>query len=175
MFVTDLLQNILLSYTLTMNSTKVLIRGHSIVRRLHHFLIDDEVFRYVNDFGINSHAIKYGGSYYWWYLTPQCTFLKRFQPVHIIFMVGSSDVRRLYSPGELACKLLAAVSVLHKRCSVHRFMHVNCFQYLCIHLTIINLSMQSTDTTNLDYASFWEHTGLFASPAAEKYCTHKFF
>lgn len=40
--------------------------------------------------------------------------IKRFQPDHIILIVGGNDVRRLNSPEELACKLLAVESVLHK-------------------------------------------------------------
>lgn len=44
--------------------------------------------------------------------------IKRFQPDHIILIVGGNDVRRLNSPEELACKLLVVVSVLHKWCSV---------------------------------------------------------
>lgn len=42
-----------------MNFTKVLIFGHPIVRRVHQLLIEDNDLRYVDDLGINSHAIRY--------------------------------------------------------------------------------------------------------------------
>lgn len=165
-----------------MNSTKVLILGHSIVRRFHHFLIDDEDLRYVEDLGINSHAIRYkgtGGRTIDGILRHDVPFIKRFQPDHIILMVGGNDVRQLYSPEELACKLLAVVSVLHKRCSVSQI-HVckllprfrQSFDYNQF-VDAANALIKK-EITNLDYASFWEHNGLFPSPASDKYCDHKF-
>lgn len=51
-----------------MDSTKILILGHSVTaRRFYQVFINDEALRYVEDLGINSDAIRYkvtGGSYH---------------------------------------------------------------------------------------------------------------
>lgn len=112
------------------------------------FFIDDEDLGYVDDLCINSHAIKYketGGRTIYGMLRHDVPFIKTFQPDHIILMVGGNGVRRLYSPQELACKLLGVVSLLHKSCSVSQIqLYVNYFQDLGSHSIIINLSMQPT-------------------------------
>lgn len=69
-------------------------------------------------------------------------FNKRAQPDRIILMVGGNDVRRLNSPEELACKLLAVESVLHKGVVFDISMYVNYFPDLGNQMTIISLSMQ---------------------------------
>lgn len=97
---------------------------------------------YGEDLGINSHAIMYKGT--WGRTTDgilhhDVPFIKRFQPDHIIFMVGGNDGRGLNSPKELACKLLVVVSVLHKWCSVS---HIHACKLLPRFWFDYNLSMQ---------------------------------
>lgn len=61
--------------------------------------------RYGEDLGINSHAIMYKET--WGRISDgilhhDVPLIKRFQPDHIILIVGGNDVRRLNSPEELA-------------------------------------------------------------------------
>lgn len=154
--------------------------------RFHHVLINDEDLRYVDDLRINSHEIRYkgtGGRTIDGILRHDVPFIKTFQLDHIILMVGGNDVRELYSPEELACKLLAVVSVLLKMYTVSYIrvckllpkfrQSYDYYQFVDAANALIKKG-QFQEITNLDYASFWEHNELFPSPASDKYCYHKF-
>lgn len=104
-------------------------------------------------------------------------FNKRAQPDCIIFMVGGNDVRRLNSPEELACKLLAVESVLHKGVRhIHVCKLLPRFRQSNDYYQFINAAnaLIDKDITNVEHTSFWENKGLFPSPTADKYCDHKF-
>lgn len=165
-----------------MEPNKVLILGHSIVRRFQQFLTSDADVRYCEDLGLReNHRIFYrgvGGRTISGILREDASFIEKVKPHNIILIVGGNDVRRATSPEELAANLESLVSVLHYRFGVSRI-HVckllprfkQCFDYNST-VDQVNILLKSA-LHRFEFASFWEHNDLFPSPKF-KACDHKF-
>uniref|UniRef100_A0A8W8NUD9 SGNH hydrolase-type esterase domain-containing protein n=1 Tax=Magallana gigas TaxID=29159 RepID=A0A8W8NUD9_MAGGI len=105
-----------------MEPNKVLILGHSIVRRFQQFLVSNEDVRYCEDLGLRAnHRIFYrgvGGRTISDILREDASFIEKVKPRNIILIVGGNDVRRATSSEELAANIEPLVSVLHNRFGV---------------------------------------------------------
>ena len=102
-----------------MEPTKVLVIGHSIVRRFHEFLINDEDIRLPVNMGLSATHIVYfkgtGGCKIDGILRNDAQFIRDTRPDHLVLMIRGNDVRRTSSPEELSSQILSLVSVLHSR------------------------------------------------------------
>lgn len=85
-----------------MKPNKVLILGHSIVRRFQQFLTSDADVRYCEDPGLReNHRIFYravGGRTISGILREDASFIEKVKPHNIILIVGGNDVRRAILP-----------------------------------------------------------------------------
>lgn len=102
-----------------MEPNKVLILGHTIVRRFQPFFVSDADVRYRKDLGLRpTHRIIFRavrGCIISGILREDATSIEKVKPHNIVLLVGGNDVRRATSPKEWADNLESLVSILHCR------------------------------------------------------------
>lgn len=148
-----------------MEPNKVLILGHSIVRRFQQFLVNNVDVRYCEDLGLRAnHRIFYrgvGGRTILGILREDASFIEKVKPRNIILIVRGNDVRQTTSSEELAANIESFVSVLHFRFGVAQI-HVckllprfkQCFDYnSTVDEVNILLNLLCTDLNSLHFGS----------------------
>ena len=164
-----------------MSKKKILVLGHSIVRRFKQFLAIESQ-KYNVDMGLSkTHSITFrgvGGRKVTDILKFDSRVVRRCKPDGIILMVGGNDVKQADSPEELAAIIESVVSVLHYRFHVPMI-------YVCKLLPRFHQSYDYNETadrvnellsdslSSKRFASFWNHNGMFPSPDTST-CDHKF-
>ena len=165
-----------------MEHKKVLVIGHSIVRRFYQFLTEDDDDRYVPGLGLSAtHDIRFrgvGGRLVNDVLRYEGQHIDQFSPRLLVLMIGGNDVIRKDTPAELAAEIEAVVTTIHIRHGVDKV-------YVCKLLPRFRQGYdynQFADAVNsilrislpqLGYSGLWEHCNLFPSPSIES-CERKF-